>query len=160
GAGPYRVVPFKPGVELTVEAFDGYWRQAPAVKTLVFRVIPDESTRLAALRRGEVDVAYSITGPLAEEVKRTANLRLVPTYFTFTTWMLFAEQWDPKSPWHDKRVRLAANLAIDRAGIHGAVYLGLSKLAQSFIPQGMEYFWAPPAYPYDVKRARGVPCEG
>ena len=156
GAGPYRFVAFKPGVELTVEAFDGYWRKAPAVKTLVFRVIPDESTRLAALRRGEVDVAYSITGPLAEEVKRTANLRLVPTYFTFTTWMLFTEQWDPKSPWHDKRVRLAANLAIDRAGINGAVYLGLSKLAYSFIPQGMEYFWTPPPYPYDVKRARAL----
>ena len=57
-------------------------------------------------------MAYSITGPLAEEVKRTPNLRLVPTYFTFTTWMLFTEQWDPKSPWHDKRVRLAANLAV------------------------------------------------
>jgi peptide/nickel transport system substrate-binding protein len=159
GAGPYRFVAFKPGVELTVEAFDGYWRKAPAVKTLVFRVIPDESTRLAALRRGEVDVAYSITGPLAEEVKRTANLRLVPTYFTFTTWMLFTEQWDPKSPWHDKRVRLAANLAIDRAGINGAVYLGLSKLAHSFIPQGMEYFWTPPPYPYDVKRARALIAE-
>ena len=159
GAGPYRFVAFKPGVELTVEAFDGYWRKAPAVKTLIFRVIPDESTRLAALRRGEVDVAYSITGPLAEEVKRTANLRLVPTYFTFTTWLLFTEQWDPKSPWHDRRVRLAANLAIDRAGINGAVYLGLSKLAHSFIPQGMEYFWTPPAYPFDVKRARALLAE-
>ena len=160
GAGPYRFVSFKPGVELTVEAFDGYWRKAPAVKTLVFRVIPDESTRLAALKRGEVDVAYSITGPLAEEVKRTANLRLVPTYFTFTTWMLFTEQWDPKSPWHDQRVRLAANLAIDRAGINGAVYLGLSKLAHSFVPQGMEYFWAPPPVPVRRQARPGAPGRG
>ncbi len=52
GAGPYQFVAFKPGVELTLEAFDGYWRKMPSVKTLVFRVIPDESTRLAALETG------------------------------------------------------------------------------------------------------------
>src|SRR5215470_1614232 len=70
GAGPYKFASFKPGVELTLEAFDGYWRKVPSVKTLVWKVIPEESTRLAALKRGEVDIAYSITGPLAEELKR------------------------------------------------------------------------------------------
>jgi peptide/nickel transport system substrate-binding protein len=150
GAGPYRFVSFKPGVELTLEAFDGYWRKTPNVKTLVFRVIPDESTRLAALKRGEVDIAYSITGPLAEELKRTPGLTLTPTFFPFTIWIVFTEQWDPKSPWHDRRVRLAANLAIDRQSINQAAYLGYSKLAHSFVPQGMEYFWAPPPYTYDA----------
>ena len=159
GAGPYRFAAFKPGIELTLEAFDGYWRKAPAVKTLVFRVIPDESTRLAALKRGEVDVAYSITGALAEELKRTPGLRLVSTHFTFTTWLLFTEQWDPKSAWHDKRVRLAANLAFDRAGINQAAYLGLSKLAFSLVPQGMDFFWAPPPYPHDVGRAKTLLAE-
>ena len=122
-------------------------------------MIPDESTRLAALKRGEVDVAYSITGALAEELKRTPGLRLTPTYFTFTTWLLFTEQWDPKSPWHDKRVRLAANLAFDRAGINQAAYLGLSKLAFSLVPQGMDFFWAPPPYPHDVGRAKALLAE-
>ena len=73
GAGPYKFVSFKPGVELVLEAHEGYWRKPPAVKTLVFRVIPDESTRLAALKRGEVDIAYSITGALAEELKHDAG---------------------------------------------------------------------------------------
>ena len=49
GAGPYKFVSFTPGVELVLEAFDQYWRKKPAVKRLVFKVIPDESTRLAAL---------------------------------------------------------------------------------------------------------------
>jgi peptide/nickel transport system substrate-binding protein len=159
GAGPYKFVSFKPGVELTLEAHEQYWLTVPALKTLVFRTISDESTRLAALKRGEVDVAYSITGPLAEEVKRSPGLALVPTYFTFTTWLVFPDQWDPKSPWHDRRVRLAANLAIDRAGINQAVYLGLSKLAYSFIPQGMEYFWAPPPYAFDPRRAKQLLAE-
>jgi len=159
GAGPYKFVSFKPGVELQLEANDQYWRKAPAVKTLVFRVIPDESTRLAALKHGEVDVAYSITGPLAEELRRTPGLALIPTRFLFTTWLVFTEQWDPKSPWHDRRVRLAANLAIDRAGINQAVYLGLSRPALSFIPQAMEYFWAPPPYAYDPAGAKRLLAE-
>ena len=60
GAGPYKFVSFTPGVELVLEAFDQYWRKTPSVKRLVLRVIPDEATRLAALKRGEVDIAYSI----------------------------------------------------------------------------------------------------
>ena len=71
GAGPYKFVSFNPGVELVLEAFEGYWRKPPSVKRLVFRVIPDEATRLAALKRGEVDIAYSIRGELAQEVQRT-----------------------------------------------------------------------------------------
>src|SRR2546422_4085858 len=70
GAGPYRFVSFNPGVELVLEANESYWRKTPSVKRLVFRSVPDDTTRLAALKRGEVDIAYSITGPLAEELKR------------------------------------------------------------------------------------------
>ncbi|HWO06570.1 MAG TPA: ABC transporter substrate-binding protein, partial [Methylomirabilota bacterium] len=51
GAGPYRFVSFSPGIELVLEAHDGYWRKAPAVKRLVFKSIPDDSTRLAMLKR-------------------------------------------------------------------------------------------------------------
>ena len=75
GAGPYKFVSFNPGVELVFEAFDQYWRKTPHVKRLVFKVIPDESTRLAALKRGEVDIAYSIRGALAEELRRTPGCR-------------------------------------------------------------------------------------
>jgi len=60
GAGPYKFVSFNPGVELVLEAFDQYWHSRPNVERLVFKVIPDETTRLAALKRGEVDIAYSI----------------------------------------------------------------------------------------------------
>src|SRR5262245_35276058 len=154
GAGPYRFVSSKPGVELTLEAFDGYWRKVPSVKTLVFRVVPDESTRLAALKRGEVDVAYSITGPLAEELKRSPGLKLAAAHFPFTLWLAPVDQWDAKSPWHDQRVRLAANLAIDRPAINQALYLGLAKLSYNLIPQGMDLYWAPPPIPHDPKRAQ------
>src|SRR5438128_188014 len=70
GAGPYKFVSFTPGVELVLEAFDQFWRKVPNVKRLVLKVIPDEATRLAALKRGEVDIALAIRGELAEDLKR------------------------------------------------------------------------------------------
>src|SRR5688572_17716898 len=78
GAGPYKFVSFNPGLELVLEAFEGYWRKPPAVKRLILRVIPDEATRLAALKRGEIDIAYSVRGELAEELKRSPGLTLKP----------------------------------------------------------------------------------
>src|SRR6266700_1540506 len=159
GAGPYRLVSFKPGVELVLEAFPGYWRKAPAIKTLVFKVIPDDATRLAALKTGEVDVAYGIAGTLAEEVRRTPGLALKAAKIPVTNWMVFADQSDPKSPWHDRRVRLAANWSVNREAINSAGYLGLGTISSSFIPQSLEYYWPPPLYPYDPKRARALLAE-
>ena len=159
GAGPYRFVSFNPGVELVVEAYDGFWRKAPTVKRLVFKSVPDESTRLAMLKRSETDVAYSIRGPNAEELKRTPGLTLKATFPTFTEWLVFTEQWDPKSPWADRRVRLAANLAIDRKAINDSEYLGFGKPAPSMIPRDFEFYWAPPAYPYDPARAKQLLAE-
>src|SRR6266571_2408244 len=50
GAGPYRFVSFTPGVELVLEAVEGYWRKTPSVKRLVFKAVPDPTTRLAMLK--------------------------------------------------------------------------------------------------------------
>src|SRR5262245_32788430 len=86
GAGPYKFVSFTPGVELVMEAFDGYWRKTPNVKRIVFKVVADETTRLAALKRGEVDVVYSIRGELAEELQRTPGLSLKPTVIQSPQW--------------------------------------------------------------------------
>jgi peptide/nickel transport system substrate-binding protein len=159
GAGPYKFVSFTPGVELVMEAFEGYWRKTPSVKRLVFKVISDESTRLAALKRGEIDVVYSIRGELAEELQRTPGLTLKPTVIQSPQWISMLDQWDPKSPWYDRRVRLAANLAIDRAAINQAITLGHSRLTYSIIPSTFEFFWQPPAYPFDPAQARKLLAE-
>jgi peptide/nickel transport system substrate-binding protein len=154
GAGPYKFVSFTPGVELVFEAFEGYWRKTPNVKRLVFKVIPDESTRLAALKRGEIDIVYSIRGELAEELQRTPGLTLKPTVIQAPQWVSMLDQWDPKSPWHDRRVRLAANLAVDRKAINQAVTLGHSRLTYSMIPSTFDFFWQPPTYAFDPAQAK------
>jgi peptide/nickel transport system substrate-binding protein len=154
GAGPYKFVSFTPGVELVLEAFDGYWRKTPSVKRLVMKVIPDDATRLAALKRGEVDIAYSVRGELAQELKRTPGLTLKAPISQAPFWIYFPEQWDPRSPWHDLRVRQAANLALDRDGMNKALFLGYCKTTNSIVPYTFEYYWQPPQAAYDPDKAR------
>ena len=159
GAGPYKFVSSTPGVEMVFEAFDQYWRKTPSVKRLVFKMIPDESTRLAALKRGEVDAVYSIRGELAEEVLRSPGLTLKPTVIQAPQWVSMLDQWDPKSPFHDRRVRLAANHAIDRKAINQAITLGHSRLTYSVIPSTFEFYWAPKPFAYDPATAKKLLAE-
>src|SRR5437899_1514183 len=160
GAGPYRFVSFTPGVELVLEAFEQYWRKTPSVKRLVLKAVPDESTRLAMLKRGEADIAYSIRGALAEELRRTPGLTLKPNYPPGTFWLVFPEQWtDARSPWADKRVRLAANYAIDRPAVNRAETLGLSRIPGSIRPHAFAFYWPAPVPSYDPKKSRRLLAE-
>jgi len=159
GAGPYRFVSFTPGVELVLEAVDHYWRKPPHMKRLVFKTIPDPSTRFAALKRGEIDITYWMTASLGEELRRTPGLTLKPSLANNSYWVYFVDQWDPKSPWHDRRVRLAANHAIDRQAINQAETLGFSRMTYSLIPSHFEFFWQPPAIAYDRTRAKQLLTE-
>ena len=159
GAGPYKLVSFNPGVELVLEAFEGYWRKTPSVKRLVLRSITEEATRAAALKKGEVDIAYLLTGPIAEEIRRTPNLKLVPARPPGVFWLDFPDQWDSKSPWHDQRVRQAASLAIDRKAINEAETLGFSRLTGSIIPRVFEFALPVEPPPYDPKKAKQLLAE-
>jgi peptide/nickel transport system substrate-binding protein len=158
GAGPYKFVSFNPGVELVVEAFDGYWRKAPSIKRIVFRSLPDETTRAAALKSGEVDLAMLLSGPTAQDIKRTPGMRLVaPLLGIF--WLDFPDQWDPKSPWADRRVRLAASLALDRQALNDAETLGLSRPVGSTVPRDFEFALPFEPHPHDPARAKKLLAE-
>ena len=159
GAGPYKFVSFTPGVELVLEAFEQYWRKPPNVKRLVLKAIPDETTRLAALKRGEVDIAYAVRGELADQLRRTPGLTLKPNVGLGTFWVYFTDQWDAKSPWHDRRVRLAVNHAIDRPAINQAELLGFGRITWSIIPSSFQFYWQPPRYAFDPAVARQLLAE-
>jgi len=159
GTGPYKFVSFNPGVELVLEANENHWRKIPSVKRLVLKVIPDEATRLAALKRSEIDVAYSIRAELAQELQATPGLALKPTVIQSPFWLYFPEQWDAKSPWHDVRVRQAARLAIDNKTINQALTLGFSHVHGSMIPDNFEFFWKPPEPVYDPAAAKALLTE-
>jgi peptide/nickel transport system substrate-binding protein len=159
GAGPYRFVSSTPGIEIVLEAFEGYWRKVPSVKRIILKSVPDETTRAAALKRGEADVVYFLGGPVAEDVRKTAGLTLTAVRTNTVFFLDFTEQWDPKSPWHDRRVRLAASTAIDRKTLNEAEQLGFAGITGNIVPRHMEFALPidPPAY--DPKRAKQLLVE-
>src|SRR3989441_790139 len=159
GLGPYKFVSHTPGVDLVMEAFEGYWRKVPSVKRLVFKSVPESTTRMAMLKRGEVDIAYLLDVPQAEEVRRDPALKLAFSGGIAVFFLDFLDQWDPKSPWHDKRVRLAANYALDRRALSEAETLGASKPAGSFIPPQFEFALPFEPYPYDPAKAKQLLAE-
>ncbi|HEX2440744.1 MAG TPA: ABC transporter substrate-binding protein [Methylomirabilota bacterium] len=160
GAGPYKFVSFNPGVELVLEANEQYWRKVPHIKRLVLRSLPEETTRAAALKKGEVDIAYLFTGPVAEDIQRTPGFKLVaPKESQGTFWLDMPDQWDPKSPWADVRVRRAASLSLDRKALNQAETLGFSFPTGALIPRALEFsrFFEPD--PYDPARAKKLLAE-
>ncbi|HWM79930.1 MAG TPA: ABC transporter substrate-binding protein [Methylomirabilota bacterium] len=159
GAGPYRVVSVTPGIEMVLEAFEGYWRKVPRVKRLVFRSLPDETTRAAALKHGDVDIAYFLNGPIAEDVRRTPGLKLMAVRSNAIFFLDFRDQWEAASPWRDPRVRLAASLAIDRTALNQAEQLGYAGLTGNIVPRSMEYALPIDPDPYDPARAKRLLAE-
>ena len=154
GAGPYKFVSHTPGVELVLEAEPGYWRRVPSVKRLVMKSVPEGTTRVAMLKRGEADMAFLLEGPEAENVTRDARLALVATRHASAMWIEFADQWDPKSPWHDRRVRLAANHALDRKAISETACAGHCPSIGIIVPPVMDYALQAEPLQYDPQRAK------
>jgi len=159
GLGPYRFVCMDPGVGLVLEAYDRYWRKPSAVQRLLLKSVPDPTTRLAMLKTGELDLT-GLPPDEAAAVKSDPKLRLVPATRTgITAWLEFPEQWDAKSPWHDRRVRLAANLAIDKQALSDATGLGLDRPTGSIIPRAFEFALALEPFPYDPVQAKRLLAE-
>jgi peptide/nickel transport system substrate-binding protein len=154
GLGPYRLVDHQPGVELVLEAYPGYWRKVPHVKRLVFKSVPEETTRLAMLKKGGADIAYGLFGTLAEEVRRDPKLKLEALLGGATQRVSFVDQYDPKSPWADKRVRLAANHAINWSAINDAEMLGYASLTGGIIPRRFAFTLSLEPYGYAPTQAR------
>ena len=159
GVGPYKFVSHTPGVELVMEAYEGYWRKMPSVKRLVYKSVPEATTRLAMLKRGEVDLAYLLDAPQAQEVKRDPSLKLAFSGGIGTFYLDYLDQWDPKSPWHDRRVRLAASYAMDRQALSEAETLGASRPNGSLIPRTFEFALPFDPHPYDPARAKQLLAE-
>src|SRR5262245_55077114 len=154
GLGPYKFVSNDPGVELVMEAFEGYWRKTPSVKRLVFKSVPEATTRAAMLKKGDVDIAYLLDAPTALQLQRDPTMRLAFSGPIGIHFLDFFDQWDPKSPWHDRRVRLAASYAIDRRSLNEAENLGASRLTGGMVPRKFEYALSLEPNAYDPAKAR------
>jgi peptide/nickel transport system substrate-binding protein len=159
GAGPYKFVEFQAGSNLVVEANERYWRRTPSVKRIIFKGVPERATRLAMVKTGEADIGFLITGPEAIETQQDPKLRLAKTFSAAVWFIVFAEQWDPKSPWHDRRVRLAATQAVDMQAINEAERLGFSRLTGSIVHRDMAFSLPIEPYPYNPAEAKRLLAE-
>jgi peptide/nickel transport system substrate-binding protein len=129
------------------------------VKRLVMKSVPDVGTRLAMLKTGEADIAVALDGPEGIEVKRDPRLQLVSSRHASIFWIEFADQWDPKSPWHDKRLRQAVNFALDRKTTNEAACLGFCPPAGVIVPRVMDFALQVEPPPYDPQKAKQLVAE-
>ncbi|MET0851263.1 MAG: ABC transporter substrate-binding protein, partial [Candidatus Rokuibacteriota bacterium] len=159
GLGPYRFSRMTPGIELVLDANDQYWRKKPSIRRIVFKGVPDRTTRLTMLKTGEADIGYLMVGVEAETIKADPKLRLLRVIPSAVWWLDFPDQWNPKSPWADRRVRLAATLAVDRDAINKAERLGYSRLTGSIVPSIMDFALKIEPYPYDPAQAKRLLAE-
>jgi peptide/nickel transport system substrate-binding protein len=126
---------------------------------MVFKSVPEPTTRAAMLKNGEVDVAYMLDTTAAQELKRDAQFRLGFSGAIGVHYLDFFDQWDPKSPWHDRRVRLAANHAVDRKGLSETETLGASRPTGSMVPRTFEFTLQLAPYAYDLAKAKQLLAE-
>jgi peptide/nickel transport system substrate-binding protein len=122
GTGPYKFVRWSKDEEIVLDANPGHWRGAPKIKTVVFRPIPDDAVRVAALQNGEIDIAVNIPPHLASIIDKHPKLFLSTAASVRTIQLMYyTHQMDaqhkPVGPYQgpvaDKRVRQAMNHAVD-----------------------------------------------
>ena len=157
GAGPYRLVSQEPGVRLEFEAFDDYYRPVH-VKRFTMVSVPEAATRIAMLERGEADIVYFIPGELIDRVKSNPKLTLAPVV-SGNWWLEFPGFQDPKSLFHDKRVRQAISLAIDRDAINQAECDGMGVVDGNWINNDVEYGLEWPKWEHNVAKAKQLMAE-
>ncbi|HEX2173260.1 MAG TPA: ABC transporter substrate-binding protein [Dehalococcoidia bacterium] len=158
GAGPFKLVQQKVGEELEFEAFADYWRHPPFLKTFIVRGVPEDTTRVAQLKTGEVDLIFLGPGPLVETVKNDPNLQLAAALGAMY-WIEMVGWEKPDSPFHDIRVRQAVSLALDRDAINQAEYLGLAQPVLNWVPDNWPGGITGPAPEHNLARAKQLLAE-
>ena len=108
------------------------------VKHFTMISVPEAATRVAMLERGEADIIYLVPGELIERIKSNPKLMLAPV-LSGSWWLEFPGFNDPKNPFHDKRVREAVSLAIDRKAINDAESGGMGRVSGNWINDDVEY---------------------
>ena len=126
----------------------------------MFKVIPEEATRLAALKRGEVDIVYSIRGELAEELQRTPGLTLKPVGLQGDVLALLSRPVGPEIA-VARRAGAAGGQPRDRPQEHqrGADPRLFQAHRQRIVPDAFEFYWQPPAPVYDPAKAKQLLAE-
>jgi len=165
GAGPFKFVEWVRGSHIVLERFDDYYGGAPDLgrsgpapaKRVIFRVIPENATRLAALMAGEIDIMAAVPVHAIPDIQRHPNLELRPVMGTRS---YFTELNVRRPPFDDKRVRQAMNYAIDVNLVIDRLLDGLGQpLSTVLSPLSFGHNDDLVPYPYDPDKARQLLAE-
>jgi peptide/nickel transport system substrate-binding protein len=152
GTGPYRFVEYRPGERLVVERNPNYWGKPGGMSRIVFRVIPESGTRVAALEHGEIDIAYNF--PI-DQINRFRGHPSMLVFSRPTVRLAYVAFRVDRKPLDDIRVRQALAMAINRAEISNQLLGGRGRVADSVLPpEVFGYAKAGEIPAYDPGRAR------
>jgi peptide/nickel transport system substrate-binding protein len=166
GSGPYTLIQHELGDYIKYEAVDDHWRVVPEFKYLVIKSVPEESTRVAMLNRGEIDATTigpnSIAALSSEDVtidywRYGPNSCIVFGGLCRPENSYYEEGYHNVDPWVDIRVREAMNIAINRDAINEALHYGTAT-PMTLVNQIPGWEDLPPI-PYDPERARELLAE-
>jgi peptide/nickel transport system substrate-binding protein len=161
GAGPFKWLEYKQDVYWKLEAVENHYRKTPEYKTFKLMYVPEASTRLAMLQAGEVDIT-DLSPPHVPGIEAEKNLRVVYSRYPNLTVLIVTDMEFPNepSPFLDKRVRIAASLAIDRQGICEEVLFGTAEpYGETLSPITKGYDPSVKPDPYDPERAKKLLAE-
>lgn len=162
GTGPFQFVSWDRGDRIILDAFEDYWDEGlPKVDALVFRPIPDSSTRLAAVQTGEVHIAQRFNSEEAATLEGAADVEVVTYPVDRVYYIAFNNMTTGVgTPLEDAQVRQAMNYAVDRQAIVDSLFDGQAALATGLIAtSSFGYDTSIEPYPYDPERAEELLAE-
>lgn len=162
GTGPFKFVEWLRGDRLVYEKNENYWQaDLPKVDRLVFRPIPESSTRVAAIQTGEVHIVQRLSAEEAAGLDGAANVRILSYpvdrvyYIAFNNLTSGLDQ-----PTMDAKVRQAMNYAVDREAIVEALFNGQARLSTGFVtPANLGYDESLQPFAYDPDKAKSLLAE-
>lgn len=125
GTGAFKFVSWVPDQEIIMEAYDSYWGDAPEVKNLEWQIVPEASTRVAALLAGDVDIAYNIPSTSIAQIDSADGYSTVDSPMAMGL-VLHLQALDQSAPTSDALVRQALNYAVNREALIAGVCQGLA----------------------------------
>lgn len=156
GTGPFRFVSWQPGKAVKLTKFAGYWRKGwPKVDNVIISPSPEDATRVAALKSGQVDAIYPLPSDLVNVVQSDSKLAVQRDESIYLYYMAINTLHKPLA---DVRVRQAINYAINRDIWLKVAYAGMGQPATSAIPPAVQFYakQRDPDYHYNPEKAKAL----
>ena len=151
GTGPYKVVAWNKGESVELEAFEDYWGGAPAIKHVIWKIIPEGSSRTMALEAGEVDLVIEVETTDIARLEDNPDITVFNGPGTSHNWLMMNNE---KAPFNNKDFRMALDCAIDKEAVIKVALNGNASVSDSMTPDCFPGVVADGAPTYDVEKAK------